>query len=70
MHASFKRTQPLDRMLILIDVSDVVLAATCIKCITSRWGGFEVAILEFVNFNAKRTMAAYRERVSRVPYVR
>jgi len=45
MPTSFERTQPLDRMLILIDVSDVVQAATCIKCITSRWGGFEFAIL-------------------------
>ncbi len=49
MHASFERTQPLDRVLILIDISNVVQAATCIKRITSRWGGFEFAILEFVN---------------------
>ena len=49
MHANFERTQPLGPVLVLIGISDATQAATCAEYITSRWGGFGLAILDFAN---------------------
>ena len=49
MHANFERTQPLGPVLVLIGISDVTQAATCAEYMTSRWGDFGLAILDFVD---------------------
>ena len=64
MHANFDQSQPLGPVLGLIGISDVTQAITCAEYVTSRWGGFGLAVLDFVDLMVREKRHYIAERQS------